>query len=164
MTKLIFYISLLLIATEPSLSEVRDLYIKASDSEEVAKKFYLKLESITKNDGAVLVGYKAASLTVMAKHEKKIKDKKVYFKEGALLLEYIIKKRSNNIELRLIRLSIQENAPKLLKYKMNMEEDKLFIFNQLKNVKNKGLKNHIKGYVSQSNAFTTEEKTVISKL
>ena len=164
MTKFLFYISLLLIALKPSLSEVRKLYTKASDSEEDAKALYEKLESIKKSDNAALVGYKAASLTVKAKHENKIKDKKAYFKEGALLLEYIIEKNANNIELRLIRLSIQENSPKLLKYKMNIDADKTFLYNQLPNVKNKGLKNHIKGYVSKSNAFTTEEKTVISKL
>ncbi|MET2985335.1 hypothetical protein [Aureibaculum conchae] len=164
MTKLIFYISLLLIVSKPSLSEVRKLYTKVSDSKEVAKEFYQKLENIKKSDDATLVGYKAASLTVKAKHEKKIKDKKTYFKEGALLLEYIIEKKPNNIELRLIRLSIQENAPKILKYKMNIDEDKMFIYNQLPHIKNKGLKDHIKGYVSKSKAFTTQEKTVISKL
>jgi len=165
MTKLTFYILLLLaIAFNPSISEIRTLYTKASNSEEDAKELYLKLENIKKTDDATFVGYKAASLTVKAKHENKIKDKKAYFKEGALLLEYIIEKNPNNIELRLIRLSIQENSPKLLKYKMNINEDKTFIYSQLPHVKNKSLKNHIKGYVSKSEAFTTEEKTVISKL
>ncbi|MDY7393862.1 hypothetical protein UMM65_01275 [Aureibaculum sp. 2210JD6-5] len=164
MTKLIFYISLLLITVNPSLSEIRELYTKSSDSEEVAKELYEKLENIKKTDDATLVGYKAASLTVKAKHENKIKDKKAFFKEGATLLEYIITEKPNNIELRLIRLSIQENSPKILKYKSKIEEDKTFIYNQLPLLKNKGLKEHIKGYVSKSNAFTTEEKTVISKL
>ena len=164
MTKLIFYISFLLIAVNPSLSDVRKLYQKASDSEAVAKELYQKLESIKKSDDATFVGYKAGALTVKAKYEEKIKAKKTVFKEGALLLEYIIEKNPNNIELRLIRLSIQENSPKLLKYKANIDADKTFIYSQLPNVKNKGLKNHIKGYVSKSKAFSTEEKTVISKL
>ncbi len=165
MTKLTLYISFFLaIAFIPSLSEVRELYTKSSNSKEFAKAFYQKLENIKKTDDATLVGYKAASLTVKAKHEDKIKDKKTYFKEGALLLEYIIEKNPNNIELRLIRLSIQENSPKLLKYHTNIDGDKTFIYSQLPYLKNKDLKNHIKGYVSLSNAFTTEEKTVISKL
>ena len=165
MTKLIIYIAFFLtIVLNPSISEIRDLYTKSSDSEEVAKKFFQKLENITKTDDATLVGYKGASLTVIAKHEDKIKEKKAYFKEGALLIEYIIEKNPNNIELRFIRLSIQENSPKVLKYKMNIDEDKLFIYSQLPYVNNKGLKNHIKGYVSKSKAFSTEEKTVISKL
>jgi len=165
MTKLTFYITLFLAtALNPSISEIRTLYMSASDSEEDAKTLYEKLENIKKSDNATLVGYKAASLTVKAKHESKIKEKKAYFKEGTLLLEFIIEKNPNNIELRLIRLSIQENSPKLLKYKMNIDADKTFLYNQLPHVKNKGLKNHIKGYVSKSNAFTTEEKTVISKL
>lgn len=165
MTKFVFYIALgLTIILKPSISEVRELYKKASDSEEVAKAFYTQLKNIKKTDNATLVGYKAASLTVKAKHEEKIKDKKSYFKEGINLLEYIIEKKPNNIELRLIRLSIQENSPKLMKYKLNINEDKTFIYKQLSHIKNKSLREHIKGYVSKSGAFTTQEKTVISKL
>ncbi|RPD98599.1 hypothetical protein EGM88_05245 [Aureibaculum marinum] len=152
------------IAINPSIVEVRDLYVKASASQEAATKFYQKLKNVTKTDEATLVGYKAAATTMQAKYADKIKNKKALFKEGVVLLEDIIIKYPSNIELRLIRLSIQEHAPKILKYKMNIKEDKMFITSQLSYLKNKALKNHIKGYVSQSNAFTAQEKTVISKL
>lgn len=46
------------------------------------------------------------------------------FKEGRQLLEQSIKLYPNNPEFRFIRLTIQENAPKLLKYNKNTLEDK----------------------------------------
>ncbi|MBJ2173084.1 hypothetical protein JBL43_02465 [Aureibaculum sp. A20] len=165
MTKLILYISLFIaITVKPTVPEIRELYIKSANSKEVAKDFYQKLESVKVTDEATLVGYKAASLTIKAKFESKIKDKKEYFKKGAAMLETVIANNTNNIELRLIRLSVQENSPKILKYKTNIDEDKTFIYSQLPHIRNAALKKHIRGYVSHSNAFSTEEKTVISKL
>lgn len=148
----------------PSVKEIRNLYIKASESEKDNNKLYKKLKNINGESHPVLAGYKAASLTLKAKFADKIKDKKEFFKEGAVQLESLISANPNNIELRLIRLSIQENVPKLLKYHENIQEDARFIAKQLKNVKDRDQKEHIKAYVAQSDAFTSEEKAVISKL
>lgn len=157
-----FTIILCWLALNPSLVEVRALYVKASESSENVAKLSRKLENININANPVLVGYKAASLTLQAKHLKGAKNKKAKFKEGAGLLEEILTKFPNRIELRLIRLSIQENTPKLLKYKGNITEDKAFILNNYSGTKSKHLKNHILGYVLQSDAFTPQEKEVFS--
>lgn len=49
------------------------------------------------------------------------------FKQGKLLLESAISKNPSNTEFRFLRLMIQENAPKILKYNMNLDEDCQFI-------------------------------------
>lgn len=49
------------------------------------------------------------------------------FKEGRQLLEQSIKLYPNNPEFRFIRLTIQENAPKVLKYNKNTAEDKKIV-------------------------------------
>ncbi len=163
--KYIFYISFSsLLFFNPSISEVRELYKKAVTSEEVADQFYNALENVKKTDNAVLVAYKAASLTIKGKYAEGAKNKKIYFKNGVTLLEYIINENPNLIELRVIRLSIQENAPKVLKYKKNMSEDASFIYQHLKEVKNKDKKAYISAYVLQSKSFSPEEKNVISEL
>lgn len=158
---LVFFVGLLL---TPSIHKVRDLYKASSSSKEKAIAFYNTLKNVKTTDGYVLNSYKAASIALKAKYEKGIKNKKALFKEGVLSLEKNIAKHPNNIELRLIRLSIQENTPKLLKYKKNIFEDKSFINKHLKKVTDKKLRNYIKTFVLQSKSFTKEEKNVISKL
>ncbi len=163
--KYILYISFLsFFFISPSISEIRELYKEAPNSKEVTLQLVKELEAIKKTDAAVLVAYKAASLTLLAKNSKGVKSKKAYFKEGVTLLEFIISKKPKNIELRFIRLTIQEKTPKFLKYKENISEDKSFIYNQLKNVRDSNLQTYIKGYVLQSKLFTIEEKNVISEL
>ncbi len=163
--KITFYIVFIsLFIGQPSVSELRELYIKASDSKEVSKQFFEKLKDIKKTDKAVFVAYKAAALTLKAKHAKKIANKKKYFKEGAAMLEYIIAENPKDIELRVIRLSIQENSPKILKYRAKKSEDAAYIYKHLKAVSSKAKKTYIKAFVLQSKSFSTEEKNVISEL
>ena len=144
------------------LNSVRVAYKEAAHDKTKVVVFNKSLIKITKKDHVVLVAYKGASITLLGKYAKKIKDKKSLFIEGVELIEYTIKKAPNNIELRFIRLGIQENTPKILKYKSNIEEDKVFILEQYKYITSLNLQNHIKDYILQSNLFTTEEKTVIS--
>ncbi len=58
------------------------------------------------------------------------------FKEGKRLLEREIRKDSTNVNLRILRLIIQENSPAFLKYKSNLSEDAVIVqnsFNKLSN-------------------------------
>ena len=165
MIKYILYISFIsTLLLKPSITEVRDMYKNGSNSKVVASKLHTELENIKESDGHVFMAYKAATLTLVAKHAEKVKDKKKYFNDGATLLEKIIASQPNDIELRFIRLSIQQNSPKILKYKSNITKDKSYIFDRLKNLKDKDLKTYIKTYVLQSKSFSTAEKNVISGL
>lgn len=58
-----------------------------------------------------------------AEYLKTPKDKLAVFKEGKELLEKAILKNNKNAEYRFLRLIIQENAPKVLKYNANIKED-----------------------------------------
>ncbi|PIE48989.1 MAG: hypothetical protein CSA39_04865 [Flavobacteriales bacterium] len=156
--------TLVILPKKPSVEVIRNLYIKASESEENTEKLYNILKDVDCENNPTLAGYKAASMTLKAKYAEKIINKKKYFKEGAVLLESLISENPNNIELRLIRLSIQESVPKLLKYHKNIKEDAQFIVKQLAHVKDKDKKEYIKAYAIKSYAFTSEEKTVLSKL
>lgn len=49
------------------------------------------------------------------------------FKEGKEKLEAAIGKDNDNAEFRFLRLLIQENAPNIVKYKKNLDEDKAMI-------------------------------------
>ncbi|HBG88017.1 MAG TPA: hypothetical protein DDW62_10765 [Marinilabiliaceae bacterium] len=50
-----------------------------------------------------------------------------YFKRGRLLIEAEIKQNANNIEYRFIRLIIQEQAPSIVRYRDNIDEDSAMI-------------------------------------
>lgn len=54
-------------------------------------------------------------------------DKLKEFKAGRTLLELSIKEEQKNAEFRFLRLIIQENAPKMLKYNTDISADAAFI-------------------------------------
>lgn len=151
-------ILLILSFLSPNLTEIRKNFILASDSKEVSEKLYMALENITKESKPILVAYKGATATIKAKHSKGIKQKKSFFKEGVDYLEFSIEKAPKNIEIRCLRLSVQEHSPKILKYKKNIEEDKQFLLDNFKTTTDKAIKKFVKEYVLQSSLFDASEK------
>ncbi|CAN5864594.1 hypothetical protein BH11BAC4_BH11BAC4_19180 [soil metagenome] len=62
------------------------------------------------------------------------KEKLNLFKAGRTKLEDAITKDNNNIEYRFLRLIIQENAPKIVKYRNDMEQDSQLVRTNFKNL------------------------------
>ncbi|CAM4272183.1 hypothetical protein [Flavobacterium terrigena] len=144
-----------------NLADIRKMYVESSDSKINTTKFYDFMNKYSKND-ETLLAYKGASIALKAKHATGIKQKKELFIKGVTILESVIKANPNNVENRLIRLSIQENTPKLLKYKENIDADKkqiLLLFSK----QSVDLKEYIKKYVNQSLVFTKAEKQQLNK-
>ncbi|HMK03266.1 MAG TPA: hypothetical protein VK489_03705 [Ferruginibacter sp.] len=67
--------------------------------------------------------YEGALLMKKAGLVSKAKEKLSLFKAGRLKLEAAIKKESTNTEYYFLRLIIQENAPKIVKYRDELESD-----------------------------------------
>ena len=144
-----------------NLHDIRKMYVASSVSKTNALKFYDFMNNYSKND-ETLLAYKGASIAIKAKHTSGIKQKKEEFIKGITIVEAVIKSNPNNLEARLIRLSIQENTPKILKYKENIESDKKQIV-LLFNKQSVDLKLFIKEYVNQSKIFTEAEKQQLNK-
>ena len=140
------------------LETLRQDYRDASESEDATKTLYDDLTAIGKNDDPVLVAYKGAVTTMMADYAQDIKGKKTFFKEGRELLEYAIETDSNNVEIRCIRLSVQENVPKITGYHKNKDEDKQFILDNYSSMQIEGAKKFVKAYASESESFTDAER------
>ena len=155
MKLLTFILSFVLAFSMQDLASVRQKYLNARTSAEEARKLYEDLESDSNN--STLTAYKAAALTLRAKHEKGLLTKKKLFTQGAQLLEATIKKEPDNYEARLIRLNIQENAPKITGYNKSIDEDKSFLIKKYNSQKN-DLKDFTKGFIKVSTSFTKEEK------
>jgi hypothetical protein len=97
----------------------------ASDSKDVVQK---QLDGIgSMKESSEIKAFKGALQMKAAQFQKTAKDKLSLFNAGKKLLESEIKSNDGNVEYRFLRLLIQENAPKQLKYNGNIEEDVLSI-------------------------------------
>lgn len=144
------------------LKEIRATYKEAAHDKNRIEDFYTLLADVTKKSDPALVAYKGAAIALKARYAKTVKKKREGFLEGVSYIEHAIETAPEALEPRFVRLGIQENSPKILKYKDNIEEDKNFILTHFENIDSEDLKNHLKNYISQSSLFSAEEKTVIS--
>jgi len=140
------------------LNTIRQNYREAYDSEKTTKKLFDGLSEVGKNGSVTVVAYKGAVTTMMSKYAEGFKDKKSFFKEGRELLEYAVEAEPKNVEIRCIRLSVQENVPRITGYRKDIDDDKRFILDNFKTMTDTGAKAFVKGYIAQSDAFTDAEK------
>ena len=141
------------------LQEIRTQYPKAFESEEMTEKLEGELIKMNTSSKAILQAYKGAITTLKAKFTRSKKDKKEFFKEGVALIENAVKADPENIEIRYLRLSVQENSPRFLGYHKNIEADKEFILKNYANTSSKELKDVIKDFVMGSQNFSESEKS-----
>ena len=157
----ILFVITLSVSQNYNLADIRKMYVASSDSKINTNKFHDFMNNYSKND-ETLLAYKGASIALKSKFTTGLKQKKEGFIKGVTILEAVIKDNPNNVEARLIRLSIQENTPKLLKYKGNIDADKKQIV-LLFNKQSTDLKEYIRKYVSQSLIFSKAEKQQLNK-
>ena len=141
----------------PEISEIRKLYPTASNSEASTQDLANKLADVNYESNRTLIAYKGASIAMNAKYSKQIKSKISCLKEGSKLIEFAILNDPKNIEIHLIRLSIQENLPKIANYNKNRKEDANFIIQHYKE-QPVYLKEYLKSFILQSKSFTDQEK------
>ena len=139
------------------LSEIRKMYPNVAVSETSIKDFQDKLSDVTIESNKVLVAYKGASIVMFTKYIKKMPEKKSNFKEGVKWIESAVKSKPDNIEIRMIRLGVQENTPKIAKYNTHIQEDKKFIIVHY-NDESGSFKDYIKNFILSSKSFTEAEK------
>jgi hypothetical protein len=159
--KMFISLLFLLFLRSPDIAEVRKLYTDAAKSEANANAFSEKLADVPDNhDNKVLVAYKGCALTLQSKFSGVLADKISFMKQGAKLIDAAAAAEPNNIEIRMIRLSVQESVPRIVNYRANKKEDKAVI---LKNYKEAGeLKEYIRKFINQSKSFTAAEKKSLS--
>lgn len=105
--------------------------------------------SLQINEAKELEAYRGAILMKLSGLQKSASIKLKTFKSGRLLLESSINKNPNNSEWRFLRFMVQENAPKVVKYSSNLDEDKSEIINNF-NAFDKKMQSIIKKYAQKS--------------
>jgi hypothetical protein len=142
---------------QSDLEALRNSYAKANQSNANTEAF-IDLAQKQSGSDAVTNGYKAAAKIMEAKIAKE--NRKALVKSGATNLEAIIKSNPNNVELRLIRMSVQENIPKIVGYRGSLKDDKAFILNNYSK-QNAALKSYIKRFATQSKTMTDTERATL---
>lgn len=156
--KLIFsFVAAIIFFFQSDIEAVRNSYAKANDSAANTENFIGIAEKQSGSD-AVTLGYKAAAKIMEAKVSKG--NRKALVKTGATSLEAIIKSNPNNAELRLIRLSVQENIPKIVGYRGSLKDDKAFLLSNYSK-QSAALKNYIKRFALQSKTITEAERATL---
>lgn len=108
----------------------------------------------------ILKAYTGAAFALKARYGDNVREKKEFFEKAVEHIESAVQAEPNNPEIRLIRLSVQENSPRIVKYKTNMDEDKALVLESFDS-QSEVVKRCIKDYVSNSDFFSEEEKSSI---
>ncbi len=138
--------NILLIVNPKELSKDGFYTVLSGNSLKAVTEMIVQLESKEKN--ARERAYLATLYMKKADFLKDLKLKISSFKKGASLLELEIE-NNDCFENRFLRFIIQENAPKILKYNQNLEEDKLYLLKNI-NLQSKSLKKHFLDYAKDS--------------
>ena len=138
-----------------TLSELRTDFENAAKSAKNVDVLYNKLDDYSGNNQTI-VAYKGASVILKARFVKDKATKKKYFTDGATLINDAVKNDSKDVENRLIRLIIQENIPKFIKYNQNIQQDKQFIVDNY-NSAPKEVQTLVKTYAKKYNTFTPQQ-------
>jgi hypothetical protein len=144
-----------------SLTETRQLYVKAATDESACRSLVKKLADQSTSKHTTLAGYKACAHMMMANYVYSPISKLSYFNEGKDLLEKCILADRNNIELRFLRFAVQSNVPSFLGYSNELSKDKKFLLSEIQNVTDLELKEMILSFLKSSDHVSKEEKAAL---
>ncbi len=153
---LTFFISTFSFA-QNDLEKTREAFRLASKTEEQAEKFnnLMKAEDLDLEENLHKV-YLGASEATLAKFHALGEGKIKSAKAGKKHIEEAVKADKENLEIRLVRLIIQENTPKIAGYKENIEEDKEFIIKHFKSTST-DIQHYIKKVIEETEIFNEKE-------
>lgn len=137
-------------AQAQDIARLRREFVAASASAAAAETFLQTTEKISAASKPLLVAYRGAALLIGGKYAKEISNKKKMAREGISLLESAVSKAPDHVEIRTLRLSIQENSPKVLKYKTKIAEDRAFVTRKFEELPEGDLKAFVGGYLKGS--------------
>lgn len=143
-------LSLLLFVSPPGtdISKARVLFLAAVENEDKAAELLKYTEKAGRED-ALLLGYQGIAKTLLGKHSFNPVNKVNYFNKGKKILEEALAIAPENVELRYLRLTLQENVPSFLGYSDRIHEDRAFIRAKLPALADPQLKKMITDYLTQ---------------
>lgn len=138
----LFFIMLIFNPTPDYVQSYHEAKTKKQEAE-----FINKYKSSSKIS---ILGYVVSLEMKQAKYKFFPWKKLSIFNKGKKRLESLIMDNPDNIDLRYLRLVIQENIPSLLNYKLNIKEDKLFLS---KIMKTKNTSDYLDFYIKKNTSL-----------
>ena len=119
------------------LEYIRNHYQQAVSDKKMCEAMITELEKNSKN--SVHLAYLGGLQSIWANHVGNPFSKLSTFKRGKTNIEKAVNSDSDNVEIRLIRLSVQKNCPAFLGYSKNIKEDEQFIIKHKEKINSSGL-------------------------
>ena len=136
-----------------SLTEVRQLFQRASTDESACRALIKLLQPYTEKENPVLSGYKGTATMMMANYVFSPFTKISYFKRGKSILEKAIMADQNNAELRFLRYSVQTNIPFFLGYKGQVNSDEKLLLSAISTMQEQDLRLMVTKYLRKTGAL-----------
>lgn len=121
-----------------TLEDLRNKYTDVVADSELCKDLIDNL-SDKKDLSSTEKAYLGAIQTIWANHTKSPISKWKTFQRGKDNIEAAVKASPNNIEIRMLRYSVQSNCPKFLNYYEEMDADKAYILENKAQIKSPAL-------------------------
>lgn len=107
-----------------SLNSARSYYRNSENNKEIA----VKLENISKNKTEpIFTAYYGVSQCILASFKFNPYTKLNMLNEGLNIMNKAVTKDSTDIEIRMIRLSVESNIPSFISFKSHIAKDKAYI-------------------------------------
>lgn len=151
----------MVLSAQMTHADVRKSFPKAVKVEQECIALIEQLQGIQKND-YILLAYRGAANIVMAKYTSSPNQKLKHFVNGKKELEMGVQKMPNNVELRFLRFTIQQNTPSMLFYD-DQEEDLIFIIDHLSDMKDLKYQEGIKKFLRESGKCSDEQLSALNK-
>ena len=136
-----------------SLTEVRQLFQRASTDESACRALIKLLEPFSEKENPVLSGYKGTAIMMMANYVFSPFTKLSYFKRGKIILEKAIMADKNSAELRFLRYSVQSNIPFFLGYKGQLDTDEKLLVSAINTMQEQDLRLMMTKYLRKTGAL-----------
>lgn len=140
------------------LDIIRLNYTKAVSDKQTCKEMISELEK--SNLSGVQLAYLGAFQTIWANHVSNPIDKLTTFRKGKKNIEKAVSQNADEVEIRFVRLSIQNNVPAILGYKSDIDTDKNFVLEHFGTVRSKHLQKLIRDFFEDSDLLTQKEEQV----
>ena len=109
---------------QSEISEIRENYLLANDFKGIEKLITL---TNSDNENPLIISYNIVAEIMMIKYEMNPYKKLKVYNFLTNKIDSIISKNSNNVELRMLRYSIQKKSPFFLRYDENINNDLIYI-------------------------------------
>ena len=145
-------------AQELLIEEVRGLYQQAALEKNACERLIDQLSTFNVETNPLLFGYKGSATMMMAQYVSNPFSKLSNFYKGKNMLDEAIQADQENMELRFLRFAAQTEAPAMLGYRGEIEQDKNLILSSLPASDDLSLKQLIIGYLVKSEFLDKQEK------